>query len=63
MKSFAKSSPFVSELGAALLGWRRGYLGFPADNRRSGDGRWLVVDVLFFDRLRLTLVEHPVEQG
>ena len=50
--------PFVSELGAALLGWSRGYLGFPPHTHRRCDGRRLVVNVLFLHCLRLSLVEH-----
>ena len=50
------NSPFVSELGAALLGWRRWYLGFPSARGRD-NGRGIIVNVLFLNHLRLALVE------
>ena len=52
--------PFVSELGAALLGWRRGYLGFPTRTTTRDREWWLVVDVLFLNRVRLGFVEQPM---
>ena len=52
----AAVSPFVSELGAALLGWRRGYLGFPS-HRLLSNRRRLVIVVLFLDHLGFGLVE------
>ena len=63
-KNETLNSPFVSELGAALLGWSRGYLGFPSRARRWYDRRRLlverlVIDVLFFNGLRLSLIEGP----
>ena len=53
--------PFVSELGAALLGWSRGYLGFPP-HAGGGRNRWrgLIVNVIFLDNLGLGFIEHPV---
>ena len=56
--------PFVSELGAALLDWSRGYLvDFPPHAggwcyRRRG----LVVDIIFLNHFILSLIEHPACQ-
>ena len=45
--------PFVSELGAALLDWSRGYLGWlPSHTDGRRNGRWdyrLIVDVVLDD--------------
>ena len=61
MKRRQRKSPFVSELGAALLGWSRGYLGFPP-HTGGGRNRWrgLIVNVIFLDNLGLGFIEHPV---
>ena len=53
------SPSFVSELGAALLGWRRGYLGFPS-HRLLSNGRRLVIIVLFLDHLGFGFIEGTV---
>ena len=62
-KNETLNSPFVSELGAALLGWRRWYLGFPsAGTSERCNGRGLVVDVLLLHGFGLALVEQPIRK-
>lgn len=51
--------PFVSELGAALLGWSRGYLGFPPHGGRHNRGRRLIVNVILLNNFGLAFIEEP----
>ena len=58
-KNETLNSPFVSELGAALLGWSRGYLGFPPHGGRHNRGRRLIVNVILLNNFGLAFIEEP----